>query len=107
MLKTMIAILFTLGAPLALGHGVGGHHAIDEAEAKEKAVATVAELVAQGKVEAVWKTKQPKVEKKRFGKKKEWVATFENAESKDLTKKRLYVYLDMEGEFVAANHTGK
>ena len=46
-----------------------------------------------------------KKELKIFGKKTEWVVTFDN--EKGVKGKKLYIFLKLSGEFVAANFTGK
>ena len=42
---------------------------------------------------------------KKFGKKTEWVVTFNN--KKGLKGKKLFIFLKLNGDFVAANFTGK
>lgn len=98
-----------LNARMALAHGGDehSHKPITEAQAKERAVAEVAVLSGNGKVEKLWTKQEPSIAKQKFGSQTEWVATFENRDAKELLKKRLYVFLSLSGEFLAANHTGK
>ncbi len=66
----------------------------------------VERLVKVGKIDASWKNSIfNKSEKKTFGKKTEWVVTFDN--EKGVKGKKLYIFLKLSGEFVAANFTGK
>ena len=44
---------------------------------------------------------------KEFGAEKEWVVTFQNKNIEDKKKKRLYVFINIFGDFVAANFTGR
>ncbi|WP_127717037.1 DUF6488 family protein [Halobacteriovorax sp. HLS] len=66
----------------------------------------VKRLINSGKIDASWKSSTfDKSEKKKFGKKTEWVVTFDN--EKGVKGKKLYIFLKLSGEFVAANFTGK
>lgn len=66
----------------------------------------VERLIKAGKIDSSWKTSTfDKSEKKKFGKKTEWVVTFNN--EKGVKGKKLYIFLKLSGEFVAANFTGK
>jgi hypothetical protein len=66
----------------------------------------VERLAKAGKIDASWKSSTlDKSEKKTFGKKTEWVVTFDN--EKGAKRKKLYIFLNLSGEFVAANFTGK
>ncbi|NMO22860.1 hypothetical protein HPC49_54205 [Pyxidicoccus fallax] len=82
---------------------------IGEEQAKTRAREEVERLVSIQKLDASWKESGALkgVEKKKVGKKWEWLATFENATVADPSKKVLYVFLKPSGEYVAANFTGK
>jgi hypothetical protein len=63
-------------------------------------------LIKSGKLNASWKSATfGKSEKKSFKDKTEWVVTFNN--EKGTKGKKLYIFLKLSGEFVAANFTGK
>lgn len=118
---TLVAItaLLTGGAAFAEGghsHGPGGHThshakaapAITEEQAKEKSKEELSRLVKAGKLEASWSAAEfLSIEKKESKGKQEWLAKFKNAAAADKAKAELFVFLEMSGKFVAANHTGK
>ena len=93
------------------GHSHGhGHSHSKKSVSKEKTGEIgryhVDRLVKAGKIDASWKSSTfDKSEKKIFGKKTEWVVTFDN--EKGVKGKKLYIFLKLSGEFVAANFTGK
>lgn len=93
------------------GHSHGHSHSHHKpAVSKEKTMEIgkyhVERLVKSGKIDATWKdAKYANSEKKKFGKKTEWVVTFDN--EKGVKGKKLYIFLKTSGEFVAANFTGK
>jgi len=65
-------------------------------------------LASSGKIDKSWATvKVSKVEKKTFGNTPEWVVVFNNSDIADTEKRTLYVFLSVDGEYLAANHTGK
>lgn len=82
--------------------------AVDEVTATTKATTIVASLVEKDKLDKSWGTVVAgSVEKQTFEGDTEWVVSFVNTEITDLTKQTLYVFLTMNGEYIAANHTGK
>ena len=93
------------------GPGHDGHahsHDIDANKAKKNATKVLNKLVEKKKLPESWKNIQATtVEKKRFGKQDEWVVTFKNAEEPDTSKQTLFVFLSMEGKYLAANFTGQ
>lgn len=118
MKKTALCILMTsalfFGYPVTntfAGPGHDGHshsHDISSDDAKKKARDIVAKLVEKKKVAASWQNVDAQnVEKKRFGKKDEWVVSFHNAKESNSTKQTLYIFLSMEGKYIAANFTGQ
>ena len=63
-------------------------------------------LIKAGKLDSSWEdAKFENSEKKKFDNKTEWVVTFNNA--KGVKGKKLYIFLKLSGEFIAANFTGK
>jgi len=90
-------------------HGHGHSHAAHPVS-KEKTIeigkAHVARLVKIGKINSSWKSAEfNKTEKKKFGKRMEWVVSFKN--DKGVKGKMLYIFLKESGKYVAANFTGK
>jgi hypothetical protein len=93
------------------GPGHDGHshsHDITADDAKSRAKRIINKLVEKKKIKASWKQSDVKhIEKKRFGKKDEWVVSFNNMNEGDTSKQTLYIFLSMEGRYIAANFTGK
>lgn len=92
------------------GPGAPGHSHEAPAIAKENTVAIgryhVERLVKKGKIGKSWlNSEYEKTVKKTFGKRKEWVVTFTN--SKGVKGKKLYIFLELSGSFIAANFSGK
>jgi Family of unknown function (DUF6488) len=91
--------------------GHGHSHAapsvtIDEKTAQTTGMTEIQRLIKKGKLDATWSNATfDKSEKKQFGKKTEWVVTYNN--DKGVDGKKLYIFLKTNGEFVAANFTGK
>jgi len=91
------------------GHGHGHSRApIDQDTAVLKATKIVTNLVERNTIEKSWKTiKLNLIEKKVFNGKTEWVATFVNNKVSDVKKQKLYVFLTLGGDYIAANYTGE
>ncbi len=116
MRKTMIVItlctLSLVSAPVFSSPGGPGHsHAtgpISAEAAQEKATQHVAGLVTKGKIESSWNGIKPtKAYEKKFEKGPEWVVEFVNSAATDKTKQTLYVFYTLDGNYLAANFTGK
>lgn len=109
-ISIMIYSVFFFSAT-ALGHSSHSHGAKKEvSEIKIKAVvlSNVSRLVANKKLEDSWKKAEIKsLIKKKFGPNEEWVATLENSSTNDKEKATLYVFVNLFGDFIAANFTGK
>jgi hypothetical protein len=90
-------------------HGHGPSHGtskISKEKTGEIGRSHIERLVKSGKLNASWKSAIfDKSEKKSFKGKTEWVVTFNN--EKGVKGKKLYIFLELSGEFVAANFTGK
>jgi hypothetical protein len=64
-------------------------------------------LVKMGKIESNWSSsKIEKVEQKKFEKGTEWVASIFDANQKDQTKQRLYIFITNKGYLSGSNYTG-
>lgn len=102
---------FTFPAVAGPGHSHDGGHShgpIEKSEAIEKASKVVLQLVERKKIDSSWsELNANKAEKKDFGKGPEWVVSFNNNKIKDASKKTLYVFLTIEGRYLAANYTGQ
>lgn len=67
-----------------------------------------AQLIKQGKLDASWGSAPVgKLEHVEGKKGKEWRVTFANAAEKDKAKQSLYMFYTLQGNFIAANHTGQ
>lgn len=92
-------------------HGAGGHKhgssaKIDAEKAEKLARNKVRVLAFQEKIDKSWNDGElESAEIKTFEGKKEWLITLSNEKSKK--GKKLYIFLKLDGEFVAANFTGK
>ncbi len=116
-MKTLILII-TLGfSSISLagqGHSHGGGQArlnnpstsLNIKSAKETGQLHLERLIKLKKIDSTWSEAVfDKAEKKTFGKKTEWLATFTN--KKGVKGEKIYIFLKMNGEFIAANFTGK
>ena len=115
-MKTLVFIIFMTQLSLTFagtGHSHGGgevhsHGAevISKTRSKEIGQKQVERLVKEKKIDSSWMFSTfDKSEKKKFKGKTEWLVTFEN--EKGVKGKKLYIFLSLTGEFIAANFTGK
>lgn len=90
------------------GHGHShGANPVNQATAKTKATKEIADLVKRNKLDKSWEmVSASSVEKRTFKGSPEWIIIFMNEKISDKTKQKLYVFLTLSGEFVAANYTG-
>ena len=117
MKNLLIIITLTFSTITFAGPGHGHSHApkylckkLATKDLKTSSVAIgkchVSRLVKSGKINSSWSSsKHTKSIKKDFKGKKEWVVSFSNA--KGVKGKNLYIFLNLDGSFVAANFTGK
>ncbi len=113
-MRKLIIYLVVLIAFSITGAYAGSNHShspstelITESQAKAQAVKLVANIVEKGKLDASWTQVQPaEVQKKTFENGPEWVITFNNPDEKDPAKQTLYVFLNLYGDYLAANHSG-
>ena len=91
-------------------HDHGHSHAsapVHQAIATTKATEIVAVLVKNNKLDKSWGSTTPgSVEKKVYEGTAEWVAIFVNDKIADTDKQKLYVFLTLGGDYIAANFTG-
>ena len=89
------------------GHG-HSHGPATEEQAIKNATNVVSNIADKGIIEESWKTvKATSAEQKEFGGQKEWVVIFNNEKVSDAAKQKLYIFLTLEGKYLAANYTGK
>ncbi|MFK8137681.1 MAG: DUF6488 family protein [Bdellovibrionales bacterium] len=110
----IFTLLFSLSGYTGPGHGHShdGSHShskkarISEEAAKTKGLEHIKRLIKLEKIDPSWSEAVfDKSVKKGFRRKKEWVVTFNNQNGKK--GKKLYIFLKMDGQFVAANFSGK
>jgi len=96
--------------PLAVwAHGSEhSHDPVNQAQAEQMAIKTVAKLAGKGKIDSSWKSVNVvKTEQKKFGDHMEWVVSFKNDNINDASKQTLYIFLGITGNYIGANYTGK
>ena len=114
-LKTLL-LAFTLGlfsiAAIAGGghdHGHGHSHSpVNQVTANSKATKIIASFIKQKTLDNSWaSTTVSSSEKKMFNGRQEWVVSFVNETVADAKKRKLYIFLTLSGDYIAANYTGK
>lgn len=115
MKKIILILSLTLGTLGFSGtghdHGDGHSHThgeekISHDKAKSIGKKQIERLVKAKKIDSSWLFAGfEKAETKKFKAKKEWVITYIN--EKGVKGKKLYIFLSLTGDFVAANFTGK
>jgi hypothetical protein len=111
-INTMLSLflLFTTLAFAGSGHDHGhghSHEPITKLEAEGIATRSVTKLIERNTIDSSWASVSVhKSEQKEFGAKMEWVVLFINKAISDKEKQTLYIFLSLEGEYLAANYTG-
>ena len=102
-------LIFISHAYAGSGHDHGHSHAKVSKEAAEKfAKDSVSQLVQKESIDKSWSSVSVQsAEQKEFGEHKEWVIVFNNEGAKNPKERTLYIFLTLEGEYVAANYTGE
>lgn len=105
---TLMLSLFSLVAMAGAGHDHGQpHDPVTQSQAEENATKSVSALAEKGKIDKSWESiKATKSEQKDFGGHMEWVVVFNNKNVSDSAKQTLYIFLNLGGEYLAANYTG-
>ena len=109
--KSMIAISLFYTLPLTAGSGaryyIGQPAPIGEKVAVLKAKEFITTLIDKKKLDDSWGLLSAQnAEKKIYQDRPEWVILFVNDKIKDVEKKNLYIFMKLNGEFLAINHTG-
>jgi hypothetical protein len=109
---TLVLSSLLFGAPVMAGggHDHGHSHAqapVNKEAAEKSAAMAVASLIAGGQIDQSWSSVTVNSSKKKdFNGRTEWVVTFVNEKVTDPSKQKLYVFMTLSGEYVAANYTG-
>lgn len=102
---SLVLSFFSL-ATMAHDHS-HSHGPVSQDQAEAIALKSVSKLADKGKIDKSWKsTKASKVEKIQFNGNMEWVIIFNNKNISDPAKLKLYIFLSLGGEYLAANFTG-
>ena len=110
---TLVLSSLFFGAPLIAGsdHDHGHSHSyipVNQEIASANATEIVAALVKRNKLNESWTSiKVASVEKITAQGNPEWVVVFEDETITDAKKQKLYVFLTLGGDYIAANFTGK
>ena len=112
MRKTVFCILLSFlvsvtAAYAGAGHSHGPTTPITENEAIQTATKIVSAIVQNGKIDKSWaEVEAAQALKKKYQHGYEWVVTFNNPKESDQSRKILYVFLSLEGKYLAANFSG-
>lgn len=116
-MKTSIATLFAAGClALSMPAFASGESACHFHGSKAASQETVAEcaakrqqtLIASGKLDKSWALIQPATFEQVEGQRgKEWKVTFKDPAAADKAKENLYLFFTAQGNFIAANFSGK
>lgn len=102
--------LFSISAMAGGNHEHGHSHSntlITQADAELRATEIIAGFISEKKLDKSWSSiKAGSVEKISFNGGKEWKLTFVNKAVADVKKQKLYVFLTLGGDYIAANYTG-
>ena len=110
---TLVLSSLLFGAPLIAGSGHDHGHShsynpVNQEKASANATEIVAALVKRNKLNESWASvKVASVEKITAQSNPEWVVVFEDKNITDAKKQKLYVFLTLGGDYIAANFTGK
>ena len=106
-----ILSLSAFSAMAGSDHDHGHSHSytpVNQDKASLNATEIVNALVSRNKLVQSWKSiKASSVEKITVQGNPEWVVVFVNKDITDAGKQKLYVFLTLGGDYIAANHTGK
>ena len=107
-----LALAITSSQSVFAGAGEDCHFHGNKPAAKETVLKCadkrMERLIARGKLDAGWKAIPPESITTIDGEKgKEWKVVIKNPAANDKTKVTLYLFFSENGNFIAANHTGK
>ena len=89
------------------GHDAQTSKNVSQDVAKQKAKRIVSSLIEKNKVDQSWSLiTAHSAEQKQFDGRTEWVVIFNNHNITDADKQTLYIFLTLNGDYIAANHTG-
>jgi hypothetical protein len=108
MLIIIGAFAFNIACPATSSAHSDGHLGTAIKEPVAVALKHVKLLLKKGKIEKSWEEVEEGTGKmQQFGKRSEWIVTFNNPQAKEPSKRTLYLFLTLTGKYIAANFTGK
>jgi hypothetical protein len=106
-------LIGTIAANTAFADAGGNCHFHGKKEASEETIMRCSQfhrerLAKKGAIDASWNTIKHDSLKKVAGQKgrEEWQIIFSDPAAADITKKKLFLFFTLNGNFLAANHTG-
>ena len=90
------------------GHGHGHAHApVSKKAAEQIAKNSVNQFIKRESIEKSWSSATlQSAEQKEFGGRMEWIITLRNEKASKAKEQLLYVFLTLDGQYIAANYTG-
>ena len=111
LLLTFTLSLFSVAVIAGGGHDHGqghSHSVVDQTTVNSNATKIITSLIKNNKLDKSWAgIAVNSSEKKIFNGRQEWVVSFVNNKVTDAKKRKLYVFLTLTGDYIAANYTGK
>jgi len=80
---------------------------VNQGTAKKNAKAVIVSLIEKNKIDKSWSSIEANSVEKKANGIDEWLVMFVNDKVSDANKQKLYVFLKMNGEYIAANYTGQ
>lgn len=104
----LVLLSLWMAAPTTPARSHGGHAVIPQEEAVAKGQELLALLVGRGKVPATWSSATlERASLEMVDEIEEWHLVFRNDTEPDEGKRRLFVFLNYDGQVLAANFSGK
>lgn len=104
----LLAVGLAVGAGGPLSEAHEGHEIISEEEAYAEGRELIELLVRRGRVPETWRAALPeRAALEMVEGVEEWHLVFRNDAEADTLRRRLYVFLNYDGQVLAANFTGK
>ncbi len=83
------------------------HDAVDSQTAQTNAKFVISEIIKMKKLNGSWAGIDAASAQKKMGKKnEEWVVTFNNKKIENNDEQTIYIFLTLDGHYIAANYTG-
>jgi len=106
-LISIIALCFSFTSISALAHDGVVHDAVDSKTASKNAKHVISEIIKMKKLNGSWAGIDAVSAEKKMGKKnEEWVVTFNNENIENNDEQTIYIFLTLDGHYIAANYTG-